>query len=272
MSDRPKTWHYGLVARWWAEFNEAEPDELAFYQGFIERDGQPALDLGCGTGRLLLPLVRAGLDVDGCDLSADMLALCRERAERDGLAPNLYQQAFHELDLPRTYRTIFICDSFGIGGNREQNMEALRRCGRQLAPGGVLVFNTYLPDDDPESWNSWLPDRRAALPEAWPETDLRKRAADGDEIAISSRLVALDPLALRQTRQIRARLWREGEIIAEEEGTLQEYLHCYHDVRLMLASAGFADVAVLGGYRGDPATAEDTMVTFVARKEDPHPS
>ena len=265
MADQPKTWHYGLVARWWAEFNEADPDELAFYQGFIERDGQPALDLGCGTGRLLLPLLRAGLDVDGCDLSPDMLALCRQRAEQEGLAPNLYQQAFHELDLPRAYRTIFICDSFGIGGNRERDLEALRRCGRQLAPGGVLVFNSYLPDDDPEAWNSWLPDRRAALPEAWPETDMRKRAADGDEIAISSRLVALDPLAQRQTRQIRARLWRLGEIIAEEEGILQENLCCYHDLRLMLASAGFASVEVRAGYSDRPAANADTMLVFIAR-------
>jgi hypothetical protein len=44
-----------LVARWWAEFNAPDPDELAFYRGVIERDGQPALDLGCGAGRLLLP-------------------------------------------------------------------------------------------------------------------------------------------------------------------------------------------------------------------------
>ena len=148
MSDRPQTWHYGLVARWWAEFNEADPDELAFYRGVVERDGQPALDLGCGTGRLLVPLLQAGLDVDGCDISPDMLAQCREQAARDGLSPALYQQAIHELDLPRRYRTIYICDSFGIGGQREQDLEALRRCHRHLAPGGTLVFSHELPYED----------------------------------------------------------------------------------------------------------------------------
>ena len=80
MQDGPQTWHYGLIARWWAEFNVAAPEELAFYRSIIEHHGQPALDLACGTGRLLLPLLRAGLDVDGCDLSPDMLALCREQA------------------------------------------------------------------------------------------------------------------------------------------------------------------------------------------------
>ena len=148
MSDDPQTWHYGLVARWWAEFNQANPDELAFYRAFVERDGLPALDLACGTGRLLLPLLRAGFDVEGCDVSPDMLALCRQHAARDGLTPRLYEQAMHALELPRAYRTIFICDSFGIGGDRRHDAEALRRCYRHLAPGGTLVFSHDLPYDE----------------------------------------------------------------------------------------------------------------------------
>ena len=85
----PQTWHYGLVAKWWAEFNEGGP-EIEYFRRFIEDDGQPALDVACGTGRLLLPYLHAGLDVDGCDVSEDMIALCRERAEREGLSPTLF--------------------------------------------------------------------------------------------------------------------------------------------------------------------------------------
>jgi len=89
--ETPQTWHHGLVAKWWSEFNHDGP-EIAYFQGFIENGGEPALDLGCGTGRLLLPYLRAGLDVDGCDVSADMLALCSEEATREGLSPTLYEQ------------------------------------------------------------------------------------------------------------------------------------------------------------------------------------
>jgi SAM-dependent methyltransferase len=78
----PATWHYGLVAKWWAEFSEDGP-EIAYFQKHVER-GQPALDVACGTGRLLIPYLRAGLDVDGCDL---------------------FVQPMHELDPPRTYKT-----------------------------------------------------------------------------------------------------------------------------------------------------------------------
>ena len=148
--DEPQTWHHGIVARWWAEFNLDGP-EIAYFQKFIEGDGQPALDVACGTGRLLVPYLRAGLDVDGCDLSADMLALCRERAEAEGLSPNLYAQAMHELRLPRTYRTILVCGGFGLGGNREQSFESLRRIYEHLEPGGLLLLDNEVPMPSPAS-------------------------------------------------------------------------------------------------------------------------
>ena len=100
--------------------------------------GQPALDAGCGTGRLLLPYLRAGLDVVGCDISQDMLAECRRLAAADGLEPTLYAQALHELDLPRRFRTIVCCGTFGLGSTRAQDAQALARLHDHLQPGGLL--------------------------------------------------------------------------------------------------------------------------------------
>lgn len=271
MDERGGTWHYGLVARWWAEFNRTpDPDEFAFYRGMVERAGQPALDLACGAGRLLLPLLRAGLDVDGCDRSPDMLARCRDLAAKEGLTPTLHTQAMDELDLPRAgrYRTIFVCDSFGIGGDRAKDAAALRRCRDHLAPGGALVFNLYPPYGDPAVWPSWQPDRRGDLPEAWPETGDRRPTADGDgsELELRTRLLDLDPLAQCVTREIAARLWRGGVLVAEERGTLREILYLRDEMLLMLERAGFAESAVLGGYAGEPATAESRMLVVVAHR------
>ncbi len=265
MNDEPRTWHYGLVARWWDEFNEAEPETLACFRAIIERDGQPALDLACGTGRLLLPLLRAGFDVDGCDISPDMLDLCRRRAARDGLAPRLYAQAMHALDLPRSYRTIFICGGFGLGGTRAQDAETLRRCHDQLAPGGTLVFDYYLPYFHANEWTYWLAESRQELPQTWPAGSMRQRAADGDEIELRSRLVALDPLEQTQTRQIRASLWRAGQLVGEEEHSLRENLYFRNEILLLLAQAGFEKSTVRGGYADAAPTVDDTMLVFVAR-------
>jgi SAM-dependent methyltransferase len=267
MSDEQGTWHHGLVARWWAEFNVATPAELAYYRGVIERFGEPALDLACGTGRLLVPLGAGGLDVDGADLSADMLALCDGQAKREGRSPGLHRQAMHELNLPRRYRTIFICDSFGIGGNRANDLETLRRVHRHLAPGGGFVLNLWLPyGQDERWWARWLPSRRAELPEAWPESGDRRRLGDGDELEWITRLAELDPLEQRQALEMRARLWRGSEFVREEEHVLLENLYFLEEVLFMLGTAGFTGIEVEGGYEGRPATRDDGMVVIVAKR------
>src|SRR5512142_3039184 len=109
MTDEPVNSHHGLRAERWAKFNIDAPQALVF-QREIARFGQPALDLGCGVGRLLLPPLRAGVDVDGCDISGDMLRHCRDSAASLGLEPCLYQQPMHAFGLPRKYRTIYMCD------------------------------------------------------------------------------------------------------------------------------------------------------------------
>jgi SAM-dependent methyltransferase len=268
MTEQPQTWHYGLMARWWAEFVVDGGDELAYYQPAVERFGQPALDLACGTGRLLVPMRRAGLDVDGCDISADMIALCRERADREGVTPALSVQAMHELDLPREYRTIYVCGAFGIGGHREHDREALRRCYDQLAPGGTLIFDHHLPYEDPEAWRSWLPEERGKLPRPWPEPQAgnRRRAANGDELELSFRRVDLDPLEQRATMQMRCSLWQQGKLITQEERTIQLNPYFRNEVLLFLELAEFSDVAVYRHLSQEPASPDDRVIVFVARK------
>ncbi len=86
------------------------PDKF-FYRRVIIDHGQPALDVGCGTGRLLLDYLADGLDVEGVDLSPEMLAICREKAEKAGLNPTLYQQPIERLKLPLSYSTILVPSS-----------------------------------------------------------------------------------------------------------------------------------------------------------------
>jgi len=260
----PQTWHYGLVARWWAEFNRDGP-EIDFFRKHVEA-GQPALDVACGTGRLLLPYLRAGLDVDGCDVSADMIALCREQAEREGLSPTLLVQPMHELDSPRSYRTVFVCGAFGLGSTRAQDVEALRRFHRHLEPGGTLVLDHEVPYVDTRRWPFWLAEARGDLPEPWPEEGQRARAADGSELELRSRLVALDPLEQTMSLELRASLRRDGELLEEEEHRIDLRLYLRNELLLLLEHAGFRDVVVLGDHTDEPATNESAFLVFVARK------
>lgn len=262
------TWHHGLIARWWAEILEAKPEELNYFRAAIREFGEPALDLACGTGRILLPLLSEGLDVDGSDISADMIAHAEAKAAKAGIAPRLAVQPMHQLDLPRMYRTIFICGSFGLGGRREFDREALKRAHRHLEPGGaLLITNLNFPYDvDEEDWGFWLPGHRGGVPSEWPTEGDRRTASDGDDIETLFRVGELDPLEQRTTYQIRAHLWHGGQIVREEEYSLRINLYFAQEVLGMLDDAGFHDLEIQAGYTGRPATGDDGMVAFVARK------
>ncbi|MEO8469471.1 MAG: methyltransferase domain-containing protein [Chloroflexota bacterium] len=269
-NEPPKTWHYGLIARWWAEFNTAAPAELAYYRAVIETYGQPALDLACGAGRLLIPLAGDGFDVDGVDLSPDMLAQAASIALSKGLSPGLHASALHEMNLSRRYRTIYCCDSFGLGGQRAHDELAMRRAYEHLEPGGAFVFNHYLPYDevDKERWADWLPEHRPERPNEWRESGDRRALADGDEIELIGRYVDFDPLLQRYTREMRAILRRDGEVIAIEENVLQENVYFAQELVLMLRLTGFVDIRIEGLYNGRPAGVDDSTVVVIAQRPD----
>jgi SAM-dependent methyltransferase len=255
------------VAKWWSEFNDDfRSHEIPYFQKFIERDGSPALDVACGTGRLLLPYLRAGLDVDGCDVSSDMIALCREKAMREGLSPNLYVQPMHELDLPRRYKTIFVCGAFGLGSNRAQDLQALQRFYEHLEPGGTLLLDSEVPYADTQQWRYWLKDGRASLPEAMRPPGERKLASDGAEYALRSRIVELDPLSQRVTLEMHAERWRDGALESEEDHRLDIGLYFKNELLLMLERTGFANIVVHGAHTEREPTSDDDFLVFVAKK------
>jgi len=135
--------YYGLLASTWDVWRDdtARWSDRFFFLDIIGQYGEPVLDIGCGTGRLLLDYLAQGIDIDGVDNSDEMLAICRTKAQRQGLpAPALYQQRMEQLKLPRSYRTILgpssvlqlITDASTAAG-------ALRRFRDHLQPGGAFV-------------------------------------------------------------------------------------------------------------------------------------
>jgi SAM-dependent methyltransferase len=265
-----QTWHYGVTARWWAEFNTSGP-EIDYYRRYVEA-GQPALDLACGTGRLLLPYLRDGLDVDGCDVSADMIALCREAAEREGLEPSLYVQPKHELDLPRRYRTVFMCGALGVGSTRAEDQEALRRVHDHLEPGGTFVLDNEVPYADGAGWEYWLPDARATLPRPRRQPGKRRVGSDGAEYELRSRLLDVDPLEQQVRMEMRAFMWRDGELVAEDEHLLTLTLYFKDEIVLMLERAGFVDVTVRAALTDAEPTGVDDFLVYTARRPPELPS
>jgi hypothetical protein len=172
----------------------------------------------------------------------------------------------HALDPPRKYRTIFVCDGFGLGSTRERDEQALRRFHEYLEPGGTLAFDIEVPYSSGYPWRYWRKEEREGLPRAWkpPGETERRPGSDGAEYALQSRVADFDPLEQQLTYEMRAEMWHDGELEREEEHTLHINLYFKHELLLMLERAGFADVDVRGGHNDQPPTGDDDFLVLIA--------
>jgi hypothetical protein len=191
--------------------------------------------------------------------------LCTPRA-REGLSATLLVQAMHELDAPRRYRTIFVCGAFGLGSTREQDVESLRRFHEHLEPGGTLLVDIEVPYADGKLWRHWLKHERAKLPEAAGPPRSLRRASDGSEIGLRTRIVDLDPLTQRVTYEMHAERWQNGQLVAEEDRILDIAMYFKGELLLLLEQVGFDSVVVQGDHNDAAATSDDNFIVFVAQK------
>jgi SAM-dependent methyltransferase len=251
MSEQIQTWHKGLVARWWAEFRLDGPD-LDYYHSVVSKAGEPVLDLGCGTGRLLLPWLRAGMDVTGVDVAPDMLKHCREVASVEQLHPRLYCQAMHDLHLNQQFKTIILCGAFGIGGNRAQDQQALERCFAHLLPGGTIALDHELPSAM-GGWRSWQNHHKPDLPSPWSNAEDRRVTADGSELVLNTRVLEFDPLTQATSREIRVEHWRDGELLESESWPIRLNIYFRNELVNMLKLAGFEQIQVKGDFTDEDA-------------------
>lgn len=266
MSGEPATWHHGLMAEWWSHFNDDfRPHEVDYYLDAVSRSGGPVLDVGCGTGRVMVPLLAAGFEVDGCDQSSDMVAVCRDNAAAAGHDPRLLVQALHEIDLGRRYRTIVVVGAFGLGSTRPRDVEALRRLRAHLEPGGTLLLDLEVPWSDSDSWTCWTAAGRQTLPAPWPDEPRRRLAPTGALYTLANRIVACDPIGQHLTYEMRIERWRDGELEAQEQRRLDVMLYVPAELHLMLEAAGFVDIEVHGEHEPREPALDDTFVVFMAR-------
>lgn len=223
----------GLAARTWDDFGGDEPhsDYVAF-QHLIENNPGLVLDVGCGPGRLLIPYLASGIDIEGVDSSEEALSICRGTATRMGLAPVLYHQAMQRLRLPRRYATIIIPGgSFHLVIDRGEATEALRRLYNHLEAGGILAMSL---DDPVEELSNdpalgWRPHGRAI------------RSRDGAELQQDRRTASVDGEEQVETTEIRYRVILDGRIVLEEFHMMKMRLYYWPEIHRMLEEAGFGE-------------------------------
>lgn len=228
--------------------------DVPFWRNLAGNAGGPVLELGCGTGRLSIPLGRAGVPLFGIDRSANMLALARRRVRRGGLRDRVRLIHGDIRFLPFTSRFAMVMAPYGILQSllRETDLAAtLAEVRRVLQPGAT--FGLELVADLP----SWEEYRKRISLKGW------RGRRGGSHVTLVE--------TVRQDRERRRTIFdqefteRRGRRKRVRRFSLAFRTLSIPQMTRRLEKAGFEISAVLGDYHGGPWDARADVWIILAR-------
>jgi SAM-dependent methyltransferase len=227
-------------------------EDLVFWLDLAAKLPGPILELGCGSGRILIPLAQAGCTVVGLDNDPGMLSLLKTQ-----LAPEISQNVrviqadFTHYHLEQNFGLIFMaCNTYSTlaPDGRRSTLDCVRR---HLQPGGV--FAASLPNPD---WLRSLPARSPVEVE-----EIFPHPLDGEPVQVSS--------AWRRTRREFILDWYYDHLLPD--GTVERLaVQLKHDLTSVedyldeVRLAGFRQVQTLGGFDRSPFTVESPELIILA--------
>jgi ubiquinone/menaquinone biosynthesis C-methylase UbiE len=228
--------------------------DIEYYADRIKGSKRRTLEAMVGSGRVIIPLLEAGLIVDGMDYSAEMLASCQKRIDDRGFSATLYQSDLQNLNLPQKYENIIIPGgSFLLIEKREESRKALEQMYANLEDGGRLMFDIFLPTDNFEAGKV-----------------LRTLTVDcpnGDIITMEDKLVEVNFFEQYKVSYLKYEKWRKGSLIQTELQRFAIRWYGIEELKLTLESVGFKNVSVSADfeYGKKPSHARQSFV-FEATK------
>ena len=138
----------------WADIYDAVfsyvVEDIPFYLDEAKRSGGAVLELGCGTGRVSIPIALSGIELVGLDSSSAMLERAQQKAETTGATGlSLLQADMRDFSLPDKFSLIIIPFRGLLSVlSVEDEVRVLKNIKRHLSPGGKLVFDIFVPDLD----------------------------------------------------------------------------------------------------------------------------
>ena len=231
------------------------PYGLDFYVALARAAHGPVLDIACGTGRILLPCLQAGIDIEGLDLFEPMLKTLRAKAAALSLSPRLHQADMSDFSLPRRFALVMIpFNAFIHNMTQVSQIRCLGLCREHLLPGGKLVFDTYFPSREIVG----VPENTRVLEGEFPhpQTGLTVRMYDTrtfDRVAQVFR-------SLNEIELVAA----DGSV--ETVHRTQDCSRYFYklEMELLLRIAGFAGWEIDGDFDGRPLTRENDAMIVTA--------
>jgi SAM-dependent methyltransferase len=240
----------------------ANSADIAFWQVMATAGSDGLLELGCGTGRVLLPLARAGHTITGLDLAAPMLARCRTHLQAElpevRARVTLLEADMTSFDLDRRFAQIYCAfATFHHLRMVEQQLACLERCRQHLLPEGTLILDLINPDPAPASVNGDAPAAGEAAVNLVDWTDGRR---------VRSWVTMLD-----YHRSLQCNDCEVTYEILEVDGTTRRLTETFpmrlvyrYELEHLLARSGFRIVALYGDYDRSAFSDESLGLIVVA--------
>jgi len=234
-------------------------DDLPLYNDLAQHQGPRVLEVACGSGRVLVPLVRNGLTVVGVDASPHMLALADAKLSAEGLEAQLVQDDMRtfQLDTAQFDLAIVAVKSFAYLLEPADQLRCLETIRTHLRPAGMLAMDLMHPSLE------WLTAPRGSM-----RDDLLTYVPQhGYTLSRVESVVSVD--RARQVRVIRSiyETVDDGGHVIDKRFVEWPYrwLHRF-EAEHLLVRAGFEVEAVYGGYQREPFTSDSATMLFVATR------
>ncbi|SEM12290.1 Methyltransferase domain-containing protein [Mesobacillus persicus] len=225
--------------------------DIEFYQERLFSCEGKVLEPATGTGRILIPLLEAGFDVEGFDSSVEMLTVCRDNCEVRGLAPKLFEANMESFNLDSRYDAIILpAGTFLLIDDRERSINTLRNFHHHLSDGGKLILDLFLQTDvsiGKVTTRTW-------------------ECENGNLITLQSSVIQVDYLNQYTVSHGRYEKWRNGVLIQTELEPFPLRWYGIEEFRMILKEVGFEDIVISADYQyGQYPENAGQVITFEAK-------
>jgi ubiquinone/menaquinone biosynthesis C-methylase UbiE len=236
-------------------------EEYNFYKYFLNLRPGKALELGCGTGNLLLKYRQEGFFVDGIDCSQDMLNISQRKMKIFDLGKQ-YLQKMEDLKLDFSYKTIYApACVFMLIPDYDQAINSLRRFREHLEPDGQLIISLFLPfhelSSESTSKNNFS---------LWKDFFIDIKSENKVE---ESRVLIYESLKYEPVEQLRKGLYKY-EIYKnnklQETRIYEKNWRWYgiQEFKNILIGTGFKNIELYGDFTLEPASNNSYVIIFRA--------
>lgn len=254
---------YELSARYYdAAYAAIDLVDVSFYLDLAREIGGPVLEIGCGTGRVLLEIARSGIEIHGLDQSPAMLEVLKAKLERESLEVRdrvtLHSGDMRSARLNKQFSLVIIpFRPLQHMHTVEDQLAALRTAAAHLGDDGRFAFDVFYPKFDTAF--SGIGEERFEM--EWP--------VDGKPGTIIRRFFRkefIDKIHQSFGGTFLYRTFEGDQLVREETAPLHMTWYMYPQLRALFLLAGLEVVEEYGSFAKAPLDNSGVEMIFVVKK------